>query len=151
MVLGFVATGRLIKRFEQGGRKVVTSWLFGLTVIEMVTMLVFALTGMTWVAIGAMLGVFFARNLAGPLYTIWLNEQISDSSVRATVLSISGPGERDRPGRRRAGAGRDRQRLGHPRRAHGGRPRDRSGPLVCTAGRSPTRAASPSSRSSRRP
>ena len=90
MVLGFVATGRLIKRFEQGGRKVVTSWLFGLTVIQMVAMLVFALTGLTWLAIGAMLGVFLTRNLAGPLYTIWLNEQITDSSVRATVLSISG-------------------------------------------------------------
>ena len=36
MVLGFVATGRLIKRFERGGRKVVTSWLFALTVMEMV-------------------------------------------------------------------------------------------------------------------
>jgi MFS transporter, DHA3 family, tetracycline resistance protein len=90
MVLGFVATGRLIKRFEHGGRKVVTSWLFGLTVAEMVALLLFALTGLTWVAIVAMLGVFMARNLAGPLYTIWLNEQIRDSSVRATVLSISG-------------------------------------------------------------
>jgi MFS transporter, DHA3 family, tetracycline resistance protein len=90
MVLGFFATGRLIKRFELGGRKVVTSWLFALTVIQMVAMLVFALTGLTWLAIGAMLGVFLTRNLAGPLYTIWLNEQITDSSVRATVLSISG-------------------------------------------------------------
>ena len=90
MVLGFVATGRLIKRFERGGRKVVTSWLFGLTVIQMAAMLVFALTGLVWLAIGALLGVFLARNLAGPLYTIWLNEQITDSSVRATVLSISG-------------------------------------------------------------
>jgi len=90
MVLGFIATGRLIKRFEHGGRKVVTSWLFGLTVAEMVALLVFALTGLTGVAIVAMLGVFMARNLAGPLYTIWLNEQIRDSSVRATVLSISG-------------------------------------------------------------
>jgi len=53
-------------------------------------MLVFALTGSTWLAIAALLGVFFARDLAGPLYTIWLNEQIRDSSVRATVLSISG-------------------------------------------------------------
>ena len=53
-------------------------------------MLVFALTGSTWVAIAALLGVFFARDLAGPLYTTWLNEQITDSSVRATVLSISG-------------------------------------------------------------
>jgi DHA3 family tetracycline resistance protein-like MFS transporter len=53
-------------------------------------MLVFALTGSTWLAIASLLGVFFARDLAGPLYTIWLNEQIRDSSVRATVLSISG-------------------------------------------------------------
>ena len=28
--------------------------------------------------------------MPGPLYTIWLNEQITESSVRATVLSISG-------------------------------------------------------------
>jgi MFS transporter, DHA3 family, tetracycline resistance protein len=90
MVLGFIGTGWLIKRFERSGRKVVTSSLFMLTVLEMVTMLVFALTGATWIAIGALLGVFFARDLAGPLYTIWLNEQIRDSSVRATVLSISG-------------------------------------------------------------
>ena len=73
--------------------------------------------GSTWVAIGALLGVFFARDLAGPLYMMWLNEQITDSSVRATVLSITRPGGRDRTGRRRAGARRDRQRLGHPRRA----------------------------------
>jgi MFS family permease len=90
MVLGFFATGWLIKRFERGGRKVVTSWLFALTVVQMVAMIVFALTGLTWLAIGALLGVFLTRNLAEPLYTIWLNEQIKDSSVRATVLSISG-------------------------------------------------------------
>jgi MFS family permease len=90
LLLGFVATGWLIKRFEQGGRRVVTSFLFTLTAMEMVAMLVFALTGSTWLAIASLLGVFFARDLAGPLYTIWLNAQIKDSSVRATVLSISG-------------------------------------------------------------
>ncbi|MDX6489239.1 MAG: hypothetical protein QOK13_1854 [Gaiellaceae bacterium] len=90
MVLGFVATGRLIKRFERGGRTVVASSLFAVTVMEMAAMLVFALTGSTWIAIVGLLGVFLARNLAYPLYTIWLNEQIRDSSVRATVLSISG-------------------------------------------------------------
>ena len=68
----------------------VTSSLFTLTAMELVAMLAFALTGSTWLAIAALLGVFFSRNLAGPLYTIWLNEQITDSSVRATVLSISG-------------------------------------------------------------
>ena len=53
-------------------------------------MFVFALTGSTWLAIAALLGVFFARDLTGPLYTTWLNQQITDSSVRATVLSLSG-------------------------------------------------------------
>jgi DHA3 family tetracycline resistance protein-like MFS transporter len=90
MVLGFVATGRLIKRFERGGSAVVASSLFAVTVTEMAAMFVFALTGSTRVAIVGLLGVFLARNLAEPLYTIWLNEQIRDSSVRATVLSISG-------------------------------------------------------------
>ena len=90
LVLGFVATSWLIKRFERHGRRLVTSALFTLTAMEMVAMLVFALTGSTWLAIAALLGVFFARDLANPLYTIWLNEQIRESSVRATVLSISG-------------------------------------------------------------
>jgi MFS transporter, DHA3 family, tetracycline resistance protein len=90
MILGFVAIGRILKRFERGGPRVVTSSLFAFTLMEMVALLVFALTGSTWVAIGALLGVFLARDLAGPLYTIWLNEQITDSSVRATVFSIAG-------------------------------------------------------------
>jgi DHA3 family tetracycline resistance protein-like MFS transporter len=90
MIIGFFAVGRLLKRFERGGRKVVTSSLFAFTLMEMAALLVFALTGSTWLAIAALLGVFLARDLAGPLYTIWLNEQITDSSVRATVLSISG-------------------------------------------------------------
>jgi DHA3 family tetracycline resistance protein-like MFS transporter len=90
LAIAFVAIGRLIKRVERGGRETVTRFLFAFTAIELVTMLVFALTGSTWVAIAALLGVFFARDLAGPLYTTWLNEQITESSVRATVLSISG-------------------------------------------------------------
>jgi MFS transporter, DHA3 family, tetracycline resistance protein len=90
MVLGFVATGRLIKRFERGGSAIVARSLLAVTAMEMAAMLVFALTGLTWVAIVGLLGVFLARNLAAPLYAIWLNEQIRDSSVRATVLSISG-------------------------------------------------------------
>jgi DHA3 family tetracycline resistance protein-like MFS transporter len=90
LVVGFVVIGRLIKRVERDGRQAVTRFLFAFTLLEMVAMLVFALTGSTWVAIAALLGVFFARDLAGPLYTTWLNEQITDSSVRATVLSISG-------------------------------------------------------------
>jgi DHA3 family tetracycline resistance protein-like MFS transporter len=90
MVFGFVAIGPMIKWVERGGRSVVARALFGFTLLEMATMFVFALTGSTWVAIAALLGVFFARDLYGPLYDTWLNQQITDSSVRATVISISG-------------------------------------------------------------
>lgn len=90
MVLGFVAIGGLIKRVERVGRRAVTHSLFAFTLLELAAMLAFALTGSTWLAIVALLGVFFARDLAGPLHSTWLNEQITDSSVRATVLSISG-------------------------------------------------------------
>lgn len=87
MILGFLAIGQLIRRAERGP---VRHYLLVFTALELVAMLVFALTGSAWLAIGALLGVFLARNLAEPLYNVWLNEQITDSSVRATVLSISG-------------------------------------------------------------
>ena len=90
MLLGIVAIGPLIKRVERGGRRVVIDFLFAFTALQMVAMLVFALTGSTWVAIAALLGVFFSRDLGIPLYTTWLNAQVTDSSVRATVFSIGG-------------------------------------------------------------
>jgi DHA3 family tetracycline resistance protein-like MFS transporter len=90
MVLNIAAIGSLIRRVERGGRPAVARFLFGFTALEMVAMLVFALTGSTWVAIVGLLGVFFARNMAGPLYDTWLTEQITDSSVRATVFSLTG-------------------------------------------------------------
>jgi DHA3 family tetracycline resistance protein-like MFS transporter len=90
MVLNIAAIGSLIRRVEAGGRHAVTRFLFGFTCLELAAMLLFALTGSTWVAIAGLLGVFFARNMQGPLYDTWLSEQITDSSVRATVFSITG-------------------------------------------------------------
>jgi predicted MFS family arabinose efflux permease len=68
----------------------VARWLFGFVLLELVAMLVFALTGSIWLAVAGILGVFFARNMAGPLFDTWLNAQITDSSVRATVISLTG-------------------------------------------------------------
>ena len=90
MLLNIAAIGSLIKRVERGGRQAVARFLFGFTFLELGAMLLFALTGSTWVAIAGLLGVFFARNMQGPLYDTWLSEQITDSSVRATVFSITG-------------------------------------------------------------
>ena len=90
MALNIAAIGTLIKRVEQGGRQTVAQFLFGFTIMELGAMLLFALTGSTWVAIGGLLGVFFARNMQLPLYDTWLSRQITDSSVRATVFSLTG-------------------------------------------------------------
>ena len=54
MVLGFVAIGHFLKRFERGGPRVPHELALAFTLMEMVALLVFALTGSTWVAIGAL-------------------------------------------------------------------------------------------------
>jgi DHA3 family tetracycline resistance protein-like MFS transporter len=90
MGIGFAGTTFLIRRFEREGSETISGALLGCVVIELAAMLMFAVAWSPWAAIAALLGVFLARDLADPLYTIWLNEQITDSSVRATVFSISG-------------------------------------------------------------
>jgi len=90
MLLNIVAIGSLIKRVDRGGRASVARYLFAFVFLELVAMLVFALTGSVWLAVAGILGVFFARNMAGPLFDTWLNAQITDSSVRATVISLTG-------------------------------------------------------------
>ena len=90
MILNIAATGTLIRRVERGGRRLVARYLFAFTAFELAAMLLFAVTGSTGLAIAGLLGVFFARNMASPLYDTWLTEQITDSSVRATVFSITG-------------------------------------------------------------
>src|SRR4029079_4819265 len=90
MVLNIAAIGSLIKRVDRGGRLSVARWLFAFVAMELVGMLVFALTGSVWVAVAGILAVFFARNMAGPLFDTWLNAQITDSSVSATVISLTG-------------------------------------------------------------
>jgi DHA3 family tetracycline resistance protein-like MFS transporter len=93
MVNGLIGTTLLIRRVERRGRATISSSLLCCAAFELAALLLFALAWSPWVAIAGVLGVFLARNLAGPLYTIWLNEQITDSRVRATVFSISGQGD----------------------------------------------------------
>jgi len=90
MVFGFFAVTAVLRRVERGGTREVARSLVALLALVLVAQLVFAFAGAFGVAIGAIVVVSLARSLIGPLYTIWLNQQITDSSVRATVLSISG-------------------------------------------------------------
>jgi DHA3 family tetracycline resistance protein-like MFS transporter len=90
MLNGFIGTTFLIRRFERDGSETISAALLGCAVLQLGAMVLFAVAWSAWAAIAGLLGVFLARNLADPLYTIWLNEQVTDSSVRATVFSIGG-------------------------------------------------------------
>ena len=50
MVLNIAAIGSLIKRVDRGGRESVARYLFAFVLLELVAMLVFALTGSIWLA-----------------------------------------------------------------------------------------------------
>jgi DHA3 family tetracycline resistance protein-like MFS transporter len=81
MFFGFFAVGRLMRRFERKGTAGVAKLLTAATAVVIVDLLVFALTTSAAVAIVALLTVFLTNSLTGPLWSIWVNQQITDSSV----------------------------------------------------------------------
>jgi DHA3 family tetracycline resistance protein-like MFS transporter len=90
MVVGLLGTTVLLRHFERATRGGMARLLFASTAVLAVGWMVFALAGGLTLAVGALLVAQLARSMAGPLYMTWLNQQITDSSVRATVISISG-------------------------------------------------------------
>jgi DHA3 family tetracycline resistance protein-like MFS transporter len=77
------------RRLEQVGQLTVTWVLLALDVVLIASVVLFGLAGAFWLALVAMLFVNVARSLAMPLFTSWLNQSIENSSVRATVMSIT--------------------------------------------------------------
>jgi DHA3 family tetracycline resistance protein-like MFS transporter len=90
MLFGFFVVGVLQKGFEHSGTRRVAKLLFAFTALLAGSQLLFALTGSPAIAIGAVLGVLIARQVMWPLWMTWVNQQVTDSSVRATVLSMTG-------------------------------------------------------------
>jgi DHA3 family tetracycline resistance protein-like MFS transporter len=90
MVFGFFAVGRVIRRVDRGGTPSVARLLALFTLATIVGQIAFALGRNFWFVMAVFLAALLARGLLAPLYATWLNRQITDSTVRATVLSISG-------------------------------------------------------------
>lgn len=89
-VFGFLVVGVLIRRIERRGTNQVARVLVALLAAVFVAELLFARAGAFGLALTAMLVITLARSLLSPIYMTWLNQQITDSSVRATVISIAG-------------------------------------------------------------
>jgi MFS family permease len=89
LLLAIFVTRPANRRLEQVGQLTVTWVLLALDVVLVASVVLFGLAGAFWLVLVAMLFVNVARSLAMPLFTSWLNQSIDNSSVRATVMSIT--------------------------------------------------------------
>jgi MFS transporter, DHA3 family, tetracycline resistance protein len=88
--LGLVISTLVIKRFETASSPLLARSLLWLTAVLTVALVAFGLAHSLALALCALLVAQAARGMLAPVYMAWLNRQITDSSVRATVISIAG-------------------------------------------------------------
>ena len=93
VVLAIVVAQPLSRRFAHASWRGMTWSLFWLDSIMVVTTVAFAFAGNFGAAVLAYWGICVARSLSGPVYSTWLNANIEDSSVRATVISMTNLGD----------------------------------------------------------
>jgi DHA3 family tetracycline resistance protein-like MFS transporter len=90
LVIAYLGAGFVMKRLERAEPPRLVRTLIALTSLMMVGQLAFGLAGGIAAAYCSLLVYQVARSLTYPLRMTWLNRQIIDSSVRATVISITG-------------------------------------------------------------
>jgi len=89
-VVGLVISTVVIKRFETAPSPLLARSLLWLTTVLTVALVAFGLAHSLAFALCALLVAQAARGMLTPVYMAWLNRQITDSTVRATVISIAG-------------------------------------------------------------
>jgi DHA3 family tetracycline resistance protein-like MFS transporter len=93
IVLAIVVAQPLVRRFSRAGGRAMAWSLLALDTAMLLGTLAFALAGTFALAVLAYWAIRVAASLAGPVDSAWVNSNIDDSSVRATVLSITNLGD----------------------------------------------------------
>ena len=93
LLLAILVAQPLVGRLEHLGRRGMTRMLLAFDALTIVGTLAFAFAGSFAVAVTAYWATRVFRSLAGPVYATWLNTSIDDSSVRATVISMTNLGD----------------------------------------------------------
>lgn len=93
LLLALVVAQPLVPRFEHMGREGMARSLLVLYGILIGGTLAFAFAGTFALTVAAFWTIGVARELASPVYKTWLNANIDDSRVRATVISITNLGD----------------------------------------------------------
>lgn len=89
LAAGIVVASLLVPRFEHASDALLARSLLALTALLSLSIVVFALAGVFALAFVAYMVVRLARRIIDPLFMTWLNRNIHDSSVRATVISMT--------------------------------------------------------------
>jgi DHA3 family tetracycline resistance protein-like MFS transporter len=89
VLLSIAVAAPIGKRLEDASVVTTAKALFALDALLLVSALGFALAGSLWLALLSSYVLFVARNVANPLFSIWINRSVDESSVRATVISIT--------------------------------------------------------------
>ena len=89
LVLSFAVAAPLVSRVERLDGSRLVRLLLVLHAVLMVCALGFALAGALAPAVAAYLATTVIRDLAAPPFRVWLSSTVTDSSVRATVLSFA--------------------------------------------------------------
>jgi DHA3 family tetracycline resistance protein-like MFS transporter len=89
-LLGLLASQVLVRRFERSGQEGLARILFAVHAVQLGAVFAFALAGDFVLALSAVWVYYLTRSIASPVEQTWINEQITDSSVRATVISMTG-------------------------------------------------------------
>ena len=93
LLLALVVAHPLVRRFERAGKEGMVRSLLGLDAALIAGTLVFAFAGSFLLAVLAFWAIEIARSLSNPVWGTWLNANIDDSRVRATVISITNLGD----------------------------------------------------------
>lgn len=88
-LLTIVAVRQVEKRADTTKTPSLVRALTGLSAVLICCLLLFSLAGSLWLAVIAVVAIGVVRSLIWPLYIAWVNHRL-DSSVRATILSLSG-------------------------------------------------------------
>jgi MFS family permease len=89
LAIGIVAASVLVRRLRSVTRAGLARALLAVSAVQMAAAVLFGLAGAFAVAVAGLLLYRLTRSVVQPVYSTWLNRSIPDSSVRATVLSIT--------------------------------------------------------------
>jgi DHA3 family tetracycline resistance protein-like MFS transporter len=93
LLLAIFVAQPLRARFESLSRIGMTRMLLVFDALTILGTLAFAFAGLFAVAVAAYWATRVLRSLVGPVYSTWLNTSIDDSTVRATVISMTNLGD----------------------------------------------------------